>query len=140
MESRGEDVTSAERAAGYLAELAVPRLVGTEMELKTAGRIEEHFRSLGLVVERERFEFGSRRRWLWKALTILLPLSLFVCLFLLGGAPVLSFLWSAAIIGLFSYMTRNTSKVGWLAHGWGKKIKSQNIIATKKPESKSEPI
>lgn len=40
----------ADRAARYLAELAVPRLAGTEREHQTASRVEEHFRSLGLTV------------------------------------------------------------------------------------------
>ena len=35
----------ADRAARYVAELAVPRLSGTDMEHKTASRIEQHFRS-----------------------------------------------------------------------------------------------
>ncbi len=132
--SQAENVINADRASRYLAELAVPRMVGTETEQKTADRIEEHFRSLGLEVQREQFEFGSMRKLVRKTLTILLPASLFISLFLLRPAPLLSFLWAAAIVGLFSYMTRNPSKISWLGHGWGRKTRSQNIIAVKQPE------
>jgi hypothetical protein len=103
------------------------------MERKTADRIEDHFRSLGFNVDRELFEFGSMGKWIRKILVGLLPASLFLSLFFLGTIPLLSLVWSLAILFLFSYMTWNSSKVSWLGHNWGKITESQNIIATKEP-------
>jgi hypothetical protein len=131
MTSTVESPVDGERAAQYLAEIAEPRICGTDMERRTADRIEEHFRSLGLHVDREVFEFGSMGRWITKALVALLPASLFLCLFFLKGFSLLSFLWALAILFLFSYLTRNSSKISRLGHNMGKKSESQNIIATK---------
>ena len=134
MSSETELPVDGNRAAQYLRELAVPRLCGTEMDRKAADLIEEHFRSVGLTVTREHFEFGTMGRWVTKFLVALLPASLFISLALLDSVPVLSFLCAFGVILLFSYMTRNSSKVSWLGHNWGTKIKSQNVVAVKEPE------
>jgi len=134
MPSTSESPVQNERAARYLDEIAGPRLTGTERERKTADKIEEHFRALGFHVIREQFEFGSMGRWLTKILVALLPASLFVSLLLLDKAPFLSFLISLAVLLLFSYMTRNSSKIAWLGNRWGKKTGSQNVVASKEPQ------
>jgi hypothetical protein len=88
----------ADRAARYVAELAVPRLSGTEMEHRTAGRIEQHFRSTGLAVTREPFEFGTMGLLAAKLFVALFPASSFGCLFLLDPLPLLSFSLSVGVL------------------------------------------
>ena len=125
----------ADRAARYVAELAVPRLSGTDKEHETASRIEKHFRSTGLAVTREPFQFGTMGLLIAKLFVALFPASLFVCLLLLGPLPLLSFSWSVGVLLLFSYVTRNSAKMAWVGHAWNNRLESHNIIAMKEPES-----
>ena len=124
----------ADRAARYVAELAVPRLSGTDMEHKTASHIEQHFRSLGLAVTREPFEFGTMGLLTAKLFVALFPAFLFGCLFLLDSLPLLSLSLSVGVLLLFSYVTRNSSKMAWVGHAWNNRLKSHNIIAIKEPK------
>jgi hypothetical protein len=133
MPSGTESPIDGNRASKYLADIAIPRLCGTDAEQKIASRIEEHFRALGFHVDREVFEFGSLGTWIRKILVALLPISLFISLLLLNIFPMLSFVLSLSILFLFSYMTRNSSKISWLGHDRGTKTESQNIVATKEP-------
>jgi acetylornithine deacetylase/succinyl-diaminopimelate desuccinylase-like protein len=125
----------AERAARYLAELAVPRLSGTEMERETARRIEEHFRSLGLAVTREPFAFGTMGLSTAKLFVALFPASLFACLLLLEPLPLLSFSLSFGVLLLFSYVTRNSAKMAWVGHAWNARFESHNVVGVKEPAS-----
>jgi len=122
------------RVSQYLTELSIPRLAGTDMEKKTAARIEEHFRSQSFVVTREPFEFGTTSMLIGKVFVAMFPAFLFICQFLLHSLPLLSFLSSLGIILLFCFVTRNSAAITWLGHNWRKKFKSQNIIATKTPK------
>jgi len=128
----------ADRAARYVAELAVPRLSGTEMEHQTANRIEGHFRSLGLVVAREPFAFGTMGLLTAKLFVALFPASLFACLFLLESLPLLSFSVSLGVLLLFSYVTRNSAKMAWVGHAWNSRFESHNVIAVKQPASEQK--
>ena len=121
----------AQRAYQHIAQLAIPRAVGSEGEAKARAYIVEQLSAIGLRVEEESFHFTQfPAEVLPRLIFVASTIAVLIACWVSPNHPLLAgLLCDGVLVGVLA-LTRWQRSLEWL-YNIGRKHTSKNIIATR---------